>query len=142
MLRVAEKNLDLPAGIINHAWFNNLVSVAFGLVPLAGDVVLAAWKANSRNANMFEEYLIKRAEFYIHLPEESRKLAQQLDTLGDAIYKEDKGGDSGNNNNNSHPKGLFKAAKGIKAGHGLKKSEGVKLREIIKQRLADVQDNA
>lgn len=77
--------------------------------------------------------MIKRAEFYIHLPEECRELALQLDKQGDAIYEDD---------NDSYPKQIFKAAKGIKAGHGLKKSEGVKLRDTIKQRLADVQDTS
>ncbi|TIC65155.1 hypothetical protein E3Q01_02332 [Wallemia mellicola] len=73
---------------------------------------------------MFEEYLIKRAEFYINLPEESKELAAQLDIQGDVLYDQE---------NAEFPKKLFKAAKGIKAGHGLKKSEGVKLREEIKQ---------
>ena len=73
--------------------------------------------------------MIKRAEFYINLPEESKELAAQLDIQGDILYDQE---------NAEFPKKLFKAAKGIKAGHGLKKTEGVKLREEIKQKLSNV----
>ena len=54
--------------------------------------------------------MIKRAEFYINLPEESKELAAQLDIQGDILYDQE---------NAEFPKKLFKAAKGIKAGHGL-----------------------
>ena len=36
--------------------FNNAVSAGIGLVPLVGDIALAVWKANSRNAKLLEEY--------------------------------------------------------------------------------------
>lgn len=38
------------------------VSIGVGLVPLVGDIALAIWKANSRNAALIEEFLIARVE--------------------------------------------------------------------------------
>jgi len=38
-------------------WLNNGVSAGVGLVPIAGDMILAIYKANSRNAKLLEEYL-------------------------------------------------------------------------------------
>lgn len=46
---------------------NNLVSAGVGLVPGVGDVVLAMYKANSRNAALLEEFLRIRGEEYIRL---------------------------------------------------------------------------
>lgn len=46
---------------------NNLVSAGVGFVPVAGDVVLAMYKANSRNAALLEEFLRIRGEEYIKL---------------------------------------------------------------------------
>jgi len=45
---------------------NNLVSAGVGFVPVAGDVVLATFKANSRNAALLE-FLRIRGEEYIKL---------------------------------------------------------------------------
>lgn len=42
--------------------FNNAVSAGVGLIPIAGDLVLAVWKANSRNAKLLEEYLRVKGE--------------------------------------------------------------------------------
>ena len=44
---------------------NNAVSAAVGFVPLVGDVVLAVYKANSRNAALLEEYLRIRGEEFL-----------------------------------------------------------------------------
>ena len=44
--------------------FNNAVSAGVGLVPIVGDVLLAVYKANSRNAALLDEFLrIRGAEF-------------------------------------------------------------------------------
>lgn len=44
--------------------FNNAVSAGVGLVPFVGDVLLAVYKANSRNAALLDEFLrIRGAEF-------------------------------------------------------------------------------
>lgn len=42
---------------------NNAVSAGIGFVPIVGDIALATYKANSRNAALLEEYLrIRGAE--------------------------------------------------------------------------------
>jgi hypothetical protein len=41
--------------------FNLAVATSVGLVPIVGDVMLAMWRANSRNAALLEEYLRQRA---------------------------------------------------------------------------------
>jgi len=56
------KKLDLPSDLLTKMYFNNAVSIGLGVVPLLGDVALAAWKANSRNAGLLEAYLIIRAQ--------------------------------------------------------------------------------
>lgn len=45
--------------------FNNAVSAAVGLVPFVGDIVLAVYKANSRNAALLEEFLRIRGEEFL-----------------------------------------------------------------------------
>lgn len=44
---------------------NNAVSAAAGFVPILGDVVLAAYKANTRNAALLEEFLRIRGEEFL-----------------------------------------------------------------------------
>lgn len=44
---------------------NNAVSAAAGFIPILGDVVLAAYKANSRNAALLEEFLRIRGEEFL-----------------------------------------------------------------------------
>jgi hypothetical protein len=41
---------------------NNAASALMGLIPFAGDVALAAFKANSRNAALLEEFLRIRGD--------------------------------------------------------------------------------
>lgn len=43
---------------------NNAISAGVGFIPLVGDIALASFKANSRNAALLEEYLrIRGAEY-------------------------------------------------------------------------------
>ncbi|EIN04016.1 hypothetical protein PUNSTDRAFT_123065 [Punctularia strigosozonata HHB-11173 SS5] len=56
---------DLPSWLMRKMLVNNLVSAGVGLVPLVGDVVLAQWKANSRNALLLEEFLRIRGEEFL-----------------------------------------------------------------------------
>ena len=44
---------------------NNAVSAAVGFVPFVGDLVLAMYKANSRNAALLEEFLRIRGEEFL-----------------------------------------------------------------------------
>lgn len=52
---------SLPSGVVDRMKFNSLVGCAVNLVPLVGDIVLAAWGANARNVHLVERHLAKRA---------------------------------------------------------------------------------
>ncbi len=63
VVKPVKKELDdQPDWLIRQMLFNNAVSAGIGLVPLVGDVALAAWRANSRNAKLLEELLRVRGE--------------------------------------------------------------------------------
>ncbi len=47
---------------------NNVISTVMGLIPVVGDILLAHWKANSRNAFLLEEFLRVRAEEALKKP--------------------------------------------------------------------------
>ncbi|TFK35592.1 hypothetical protein BDQ12DRAFT_706626 [Crucibulum laeve] len=61
------RQADLPAWLVQRMLFNNAVSAGVGFVPFAGDVILAVYKANSRNAALLEEFLRIRGEEYLKL---------------------------------------------------------------------------
>lgn len=52
----------LPAAIQSRMYFNIALDFAIGLVPFIGDVADAIFRANTRNAWILEEYLVKKAE--------------------------------------------------------------------------------
>ncbi|CAO1628153.1 unnamed protein product [Sympodiomycopsis kandeliae] len=62
VLKPSKKELELPDWLIRQMYFNNAVSAGVGLIPLAGDIILAMWKANSRNAKLVEEFLRVKGE--------------------------------------------------------------------------------
>ncbi|KAG9030699.1 hypothetical protein FS837_003194, partial [Tulasnella sp. UAMH 9824] len=61
VLRIC-RQADLPAWLTRQMLFNNAVSAGVGFVPVVGDLILAIWKANSRNAALLEEFLRVRGE--------------------------------------------------------------------------------
>lgn len=56
------RQAEIPGWLLRKMLANNAVSAGVGLVPLVGDVMLAAFKANSRNAALLEEFLRIRGE--------------------------------------------------------------------------------
>jgi len=56
------RQADIPPWLLRRMLANNAVSVVVGLIPIAGDIILAAFKANWRNAALLEEFLRIRAE--------------------------------------------------------------------------------
>ncbi|PWN20417.1 hypothetical protein BCV69DRAFT_283295 [Microstroma glucosiphilum] len=62
VLKPAKNELDLPSWLVQKMLFNNAVSAGVGLVPLVGDIVLAIWRANWRNAKLLEEFLRVKGE--------------------------------------------------------------------------------
>lgn len=69
VLRKAQK-AEIPDWLVRKMLANNLISAGVGLVPIVGDVILAQWKANSRNAALLEEYLRIRGEEFLKLQAE------------------------------------------------------------------------
>ena len=65
------RGADLPQWLIRRMMLNNAVSLAVSFVPFVGDVILAIFKANSRNAALLEEFLRLRGEEYLKLHPES-----------------------------------------------------------------------
>ena len=61
----AHEFISIPDWLLRKMLLNNAVSAAVGFVPMIGDVVLAAFKANSRNAALLEEYLRIRGEEFL-----------------------------------------------------------------------------
>ncbi|KAF5342068.1 hypothetical protein D9611_001577 [Ephemerocybe angulata] len=66
VVRKARK-ADLPPWLLSRMMLNNAISLAVSFVPFAGDLVLAMFKANSRNAALLEEFLRIRGEEYLKL---------------------------------------------------------------------------
>ncbi|KAJ7628525.1 hypothetical protein FB45DRAFT_794367 [Roridomyces roridus] len=64
VVRKARK-ADLPPWLVRKMLTTNAASALMGLIPFAGDVALAAFKANSRNAALLEEYLRIRGEEFL-----------------------------------------------------------------------------
>ncbi|RXW21081.1 hypothetical protein EST38_g4759 [Candolleomyces aberdarensis] len=61
------RGADLPPWLVQKMMANNAFSFAVSLIPFAGDIVLAVFKANSRNAALLEEFLRLRGEEYLRL---------------------------------------------------------------------------
>ncbi|KAA1467092.1 hypothetical protein DENSPDRAFT_750282, partial [Dentipellis sp. KUC8613] len=55
------KKADLPPWLIQRMLLNLALATSVGLVPIVGDILLAVYRANSRNAALLEEYLRVRA---------------------------------------------------------------------------------
>lgn len=52
----------LPPALKSRMLLNIVMDFAVGLVPFLGDIADAVFKANSRNAWLLEEYLVKKAQ--------------------------------------------------------------------------------
>ncbi|KAG0660261.1 hypothetical protein C6P46_004715 [Rhodotorula mucilaginosa] len=55
------REAELPLSLQQRMLFNQLCGLGIGLVPFVGDIAMAVFKANSRNAALLEEFLIRRA---------------------------------------------------------------------------------
>ncbi|KAF9801119.1 hypothetical protein IEO21_10202 [Rhodonia placenta] len=69
--------LSIPDWLLHRMLANNAVSLVIGFVPLVGDVVLAVFKANSRNAELLEEFLRIRGEEVLRQLAEHQAAQQQ-----------------------------------------------------------------
>jgi hypothetical protein len=66
------RHAEIPSWLLRKILLNNAISGAAGLVPFAGDVFVGAFKANSRNAALLEEFLRIRGEEYIRIKAEGK----------------------------------------------------------------------
>ncbi|KAF9140867.1 hypothetical protein BGX30_005853 [Mortierella sp. GBA39] len=55
------KKADIPLSLSNEMYLNVLIDFGLGLVPVLGDFADFVFKANQRNAKLFEDYLYERA---------------------------------------------------------------------------------
>ncbi|THH29423.1 hypothetical protein EUX98_g4753 [Antrodiella citrinella] len=67
------RQAEIPNWLLRRMLVNNAVSVSVGLVPVAGDIILAVFKANSRNAALLEEFLRIRGEEFIKVKQEHER---------------------------------------------------------------------
>ncbi|UZJ56870.1 hypothetical protein CBS101457_006190 [Exobasidium rhododendri] len=65
VLKPAKEGADLPPWVTRKMMTNNFISAGIGFIPIAGDIALAVFKANSRNAKLLEEYLRVLGEEHI-----------------------------------------------------------------------------
>jgi hypothetical protein len=63
------RQADLPDWLVGRMLLNNAISVGIGLVPFVGDVLLAVYKANSRNAALLDEFLRIRGHEFMKMRE-------------------------------------------------------------------------
>ncbi|RXK41937.1 hypothetical protein M231_00658 [Tremella mesenterica] len=59
------KQLDIPDSLLQHMLVNNAISAGLGFIPVIGDIGLAAFRANSRNAHLVEAFLVIRGQEYL-----------------------------------------------------------------------------
>ncbi|KAG9062723.1 hypothetical protein KI688_005029 [Linnemannia hyalina] len=60
LIHTAQK-ADIPKSLSHQMYFNVLIDFGMGLVPVVGDFADFLFKANRRNAKLFEDYLYERA---------------------------------------------------------------------------------
>lgn len=67
------RQADLPGWLVTHMLVNNAVSFGVSFVPIIGDVFLAIYKANSRNAALLDEFLMIRGDTFLKMREAEAK---------------------------------------------------------------------
>jgi Domain of unknown function (DUF4112) len=84
------RKADIPPWLLRRMLLNNAVSAGVGFVPVVGDVILAMYKANSRNAALLEEFLRIRGDQFLKMQEQERVTqGLQSGALGDFGQKKD-----------------------------------------------------
>ncbi|KAF8557093.1 hypothetical protein OG21DRAFT_1505713, partial [Imleria badia] len=83
------READLPPWLVGKMLFNNVVSAIGGIVPAAGDVFIAVYKANSRNAMLLEEFLRIRGEEYLKLQAAQEDEARSGRIVASGVSKRD-----------------------------------------------------
>lgn len=61
------RQADIPSWLLRQMLLNNIISAGVGFIPFIGDIILAIYKANSRNAALLEEYLRIRGDEFLKI---------------------------------------------------------------------------
>jgi hypothetical protein len=72
------RQAEIPDWLVRRMLMNMAVAAGIGWVPVAGDIAIAIFKANSRNAALLEEFLRIRGEEFQKLKEERIQNEQQV----------------------------------------------------------------
>ncbi|KZT73189.1 hypothetical protein DAEQUDRAFT_808709 [Daedalea quercina L-15889] len=72
------KQAEIPDHIYHQMLANNLISATIGFIPLLGDIMLAVYKANSRNAALLETFLRERAAEVQKEIEHAQQVAEEM----------------------------------------------------------------
>jgi len=56
------KKADIPGSLLSRMQLNTLIAAGVGFIPLVGDVIMAVIKPNTRNALLFEEWLVEKTK--------------------------------------------------------------------------------
>jgi hypothetical protein len=88
------RQAEIPSWLVRRMIMNNCISALVGLIPFAGDFILAVFKANSRNAALLEEFLRIRGEEFMKL-ENKRKTEGKSDVKSDKLEQVKPGAGSG-----------------------------------------------
>jgi Domain of unknown function (DUF4112) len=59
------RQADIPQWLVSKMMANNALSLGVSFIPLVGDVILAVYGANSRNAALLEAYLAARGAAFL-----------------------------------------------------------------------------
>jgi len=78
VVRKARK-AEIPPWLVRKMLATNAASALMGLIPFAGDIALAAFKANSRNAALLEEFLRIRGQEFLKVQAEKEGKLKRTD---------------------------------------------------------------
>jgi hypothetical protein len=78
------RQAELPPWLVRRMIMNTSISALAGLIPLAGDVVIAVFKANSRNAALLQEFLRIRGEEFMKV-ENNKKVEGKSESISDKL---------------------------------------------------------
>jgi len=120
------READLPGWLVRRMMLNNSISALVGLVPFVGDIILAQFKANWRNAALLEEFLRIRGETYLEMKAEGKDVVPVGTPKPKDKKKKKKQVQASNSSGKevTPPKGTSKSdAEQIKPGAGLEEGE-------------------
>jgi len=69
-MRISSSYFSIPPWLYNRMVGNQAIATIIGFVPVVGDIGIAVFKTNSRNAALLEEYLRVRGEEFLKIQPE------------------------------------------------------------------------